>query len=138
MSMKGMVLIEIMAVVFFTLMLIAVIYITPILFSEAARSLALASAEAVAKDIAGLLTMSNAATDRITIHYDCPTDKYLYNIRIEDGIVTVEMLDEEKKTLETKSSVTLVSITNEFEFTETLKIKNIRENHHKEINIEVT
>jgi len=65
------------------------------IFADIVKTAVLFSPEVATRDIAGLITISGAATHKITILYG--TDEAKYNIAIKDRLVTVERLDEEGK-----------------------------------------
>jgi hypothetical protein len=68
----------------------------PRLWKDIAFTALQSSPDVVARDIAGLVTISGAAPHQITIYYKVPTEKYSYNLQISGRNLTVEMLGEEK------------------------------------------
>lgn len=66
------------------------------------QMMALNSAHAVSRDLAGFITISGAATDRITITHQ---PGFKYNVGIADRIVSVELLEGLKDNAVTKSGV---------------------------------
>lgn len=65
----------------------------PEMVSEIASLIAVASAEATARDLGGLITTSGAAIEDATITYMGADEQIVYDVTIEDGIITVKALD---------------------------------------------
>jgi hypothetical protein len=63
-------------------------YIFPLFFGDVFKSIALSSSEVVARDIAGLVSVSGVAPDEIKIEYN-PSTSITYNVTIVDRIVRV-------------------------------------------------
>jgi hypothetical protein len=62
----------------------------------------LISADVVAKDLSGLITVSGVVTNKITIYYS-PSGVVTYNVGIKDRIVNVELLESKDKVKEKSS-----------------------------------
>jgi len=63
-------------------------YIFPLFFGDLFKSIALASAEIVARDIAGFISVSGVAPNEIKITYN-PSETNKYNVEIKERIVKV-------------------------------------------------
>lgn len=119
----------------FTIAMIAatfyiIIYILPLLTSDVANMLSLASAEVVARDIGGLTTISSAAPGSITITYQPLIEDSSYNVKMKDRIVEIEMMRGEKKCTTNiceGQAVTLVDTTEDFNEVNTFTITKSRE-----------
>lgn len=69
------------------------------IITDIANALALATATAASQDLSGLVTISGAAPDEISIRFS-PTDRYSYDLQIKDRLVNVRLIslnDEECK-----------------------------------------
>jgi len=78
------------------------VFILPKFVSAMFQMIALQSAKVVSRDLAGFITISGAATDRITIFYQ-PQAKY--NVGIADRVVIVEALEGLKDIATAKAGV---------------------------------
>lgn len=56
------------------------------------------SSEIIARDLAGLISISGSAPDRITIDYVTSSEKYKYNVKVNDTFVEVSAVDENGQT----------------------------------------
>lgn len=86
------------------ILLIAMIAITlsaiiaiPGWVDDAFRLFALSSAEVVARDLAGIVSISGASPDQITIRYDVEFKGISYNVELKDRMITVVRLEKNKK-----------------------------------------
>jgi hypothetical protein len=61
----------------------------PEIIGDVIDLLALASAEKTARDLGGIITVSAAATDTITIYHSTESEQIFYDIKIEDRIVHI-------------------------------------------------
>lgn len=66
------------------------------IITDIANALALASANGVAQDISGLITLSAAAPNEIFIQFS-PTDKFSYELQIKDRLVNVKLISLEEE-----------------------------------------
>ncbi|MFH8086614.1 MAG: hypothetical protein QW609_02220 [Candidatus Aenigmatarchaeota archaeon] len=80
---------EILLTILFSGIILIVFLLLPSLIIDTIKMLSLASSEVVARDIAGLLSVSGAATGDIEILYDPPGD-VVYELTIDRGLVTVK------------------------------------------------
>jgi len=71
-------------------------YIFPLFFGDLFKSIALSSAEIVARDIAGFISVSAAAPNEIKITYN-PSESNKYNTVIGDRLVQVTLAIENAK-----------------------------------------
>ncbi len=99
------------------LMIIGMLAIVATMFSQVPKEvenlselLTLSSADAVAKDIAGLIVTSASAPESITITYNLP-EETSYTIAIKNNYVTVTAISEDKT--ETASAKIPVDISKE-------------------------
>lgn len=60
---------------------------------------ALASAEVVSRDLAGLISVSGSEPEEITIFYGGISEEVSYDIKLENRKIEVKMLDEEKEVI---------------------------------------
>lgn len=88
------------AFAFVFVLLLAVIL--PKYLSDINKLFSLISADVVAKDLSGLITVSGVAANKITIYYS-PSDVVTYNVDIKDRIVNVELLESKDKVKEKSS-----------------------------------
>ncbi len=65
--------------------------------NDAARLFALTSAEIVTRDLAGLISISGAAPDKIIITYAIEKEGVSYNVDLQDRVITVVRLSEGSK-----------------------------------------
>ena len=63
-------------------------YIYPLFFRDLFKSIALSSAEIVARDLAGFISVSGVAPNEIKIAYN-PSESYKYNVAIGERLVQV-------------------------------------------------
>ena len=81
----------------FTLICVAaaiciIIFALPGMVSSMASLFALGSAEAVSRDVAGLVTISGAAFENATINYKGASESLVYNVLIKDKLVVVDTI----------------------------------------------
>lgn len=69
-----------------------IIFALPEMMSNMASLFALGSAEAVSRDIAGLVTISGAAFEDASITYKGAAESLVYNVLIEDKLVSVDTI----------------------------------------------
>jgi len=77
-------------------MIILILTQIPKIFTEFFNLLALASANVVSRDLAGLISVSAVAPKDITIEYAGASDKITYNVQLEDRTIAVEALQNGK------------------------------------------
>jgi hypothetical protein len=82
-------------------------FIFPLVFGDIFKTISLSSAEIVARDIAGFISVSGVAPNEIKINYN-PSESSKYNMIINDRVVQV-FLDTEK--IKTKEVATAKSAT---------------------------
>ena len=85
------------------------VVIMPKFITTMFNMMAVNSADAVARNLAGFITISGAATDRITINY---ATQSLYTVSIIDRISYVQLLEGLKNTASARSAVTAVCPSN--------------------------
>ena len=62
----------------------------PDLIGDVVTMLSLQSAEKVARDLGGMITVSGAATDSMTIYYQAESEDVSYDIEIKDRMVHIK------------------------------------------------
>lgn len=111
-------------------------YIFPLFFGDMFKSIALTSTDVVARDLAGLVSVSGVAPDQIVIEYN-PSSSIQYNVSIASRIVSIG-LPISKGNLASNLGVTDVStaktaldnltvrmdLENNFEISKTIKSSN--------------
>lgn len=89
-SKKGQaILTETLLIIFLSAAIVVAALQIPRIIKDFIDLMTLASAEATARDLAGLITVSGAATDSATIKYEGEDYDIFYDVRIEDRIVYV-------------------------------------------------
>jgi hypothetical protein len=88
--------IEILTTVVIAAIALMILPIIPEMVSEIASLVAVASAEATARDLGGLITISGAAIEDVTMTYMGADAQIVYDVTIENGIITVKALDADK------------------------------------------
>ncbi len=117
---------EILTTLGIAVLTVSLIFIVPKLLNDFIKMMILAKAEIVARDIAGLITVSGAAPEEIIIHYETPSEDITYNVDIDGRVVNVEMLGEEK-IIEKSSSRSGVDPDTSLKDAKTFTILKIRE-----------
>lgn len=84
---------EVMMYVFVCVAMVIVIFQIPTIIGQISALFALGSAEAVAREVAGLATISGAAFDHATIHYVGSDSSFVYDLSIKDNIVHVYAME---------------------------------------------
>jgi len=69
-----------------------IIFALPGMMSSMASLFALGSAEAVSRDVAGLVTISGAAFEDATITYKGASEALVYNVLIKDKLVSIDTI----------------------------------------------
>jgi len=80
---------EVLTAVVLAAALIFMAYQIPKMIQDIAALLTVASAEATARDLAGLITISGAAQDKATIIYEGASTQIFYDITIKDRMVNI-------------------------------------------------
>jgi hypothetical protein len=81
--------IEILMTILMAAAIVTVAFQIPRMMQDFADLITLASAEATARSLAGLITVSGAAPDSITIIYESEGEDAFYDVKIEDRIVYI-------------------------------------------------
>jgi len=76
------------------LIAILLVSLIPGIFDAIMEEIAFTSSSIVARDIAGLITISSASTGDISITYEAFAEGVCYNVYVEGGVVIVEKLGE--------------------------------------------
>ncbi|MCX6820870.1 MAG: hypothetical protein NT016_02890 [Candidatus Aenigmarchaeota archaeon] len=69
-----------------------IIFALPEMMSSMASLFALGSAEAVSRDVAGLVTISGAAFEDAAITYKGVSESLVYNVQIKDKLVIIDTI----------------------------------------------
>ena len=83
-------LVEILMTVTLSVCLVTVAFKAPQIMGEMADMITLSSAERTALDLGGLITISGAAQDKITIYYENEEETISYDIEIEDRMLNIK------------------------------------------------
>lgn len=119
---------ETFATVFGTVLIAAIVvffffYIYPLFFGDLFKSIALSSAEIVARDIAGFISVSAAAPNEIKITYN-PSESNKYNTVIGDRLVQVTLAIENAKINEKSTAkVAIGDIAEKFDIVNSFEIR---------------
>jgi hypothetical protein len=81
---------EVMTLIFVSVAIMVIALMVPTIIEQMTGLFALGSAEAVARDLGGLITISGAAFERASISYAGADSKIIYTVEIKDGLVGVE------------------------------------------------
>lgn len=106
---------------------IALIPILLNLIQDFFKIFALASPEIVSRDLAGLMTISAAAPNNITLYYKIYAEGISYDFDSHDRKVNVKLLDEDQKMIKEASSIIPIDITSSLENVKEFKIIKTRE-----------
>ena len=107
------------------LMVVMILLIWP-LSQSISKVITTASAELVAKDLAGLTTISAAAPGNISISYEVEAGSINFNVDMKDRVVNVNMLDG-GKAVQTSSSKIAIDIESHLLATKYFMIEKTRE-----------
>jgi hypothetical protein len=81
---------EVMTLIFVSVAILVIALMVPTIIEQMTGLFALGSAEAVARDLGGLITISGAAFERAAISYAGADSKIVYTVEIKDRLVGVE------------------------------------------------
>lgn len=109
----------------------------PGMIADMYAEIALVSAEVVARDLAGFITISGAATDSITIYY-IPSEQHKYDVAIGNRIVDVKLLTVEYGMKGQAIAKTAVDPAASRENVNSFTIKKWRENEQNKYGVEAS
>ncbi len=81
---------DVLMTVILSICVLAVAFKVPEIIDDMSSLLTLSSAERTALDLGGLITISGAAQDRITIYYENEDETISYDITIDDRMIDIK------------------------------------------------
>jgi hypothetical protein len=136
--MEGTIELKVLWMVFLFAIMVILIMMLPNLAEDLFKMIALASADVVSKDLAGLISISGAAPEKIVITYQTPSKEFFYDVKIKDRIVDVKMIGEGKAVISNATARCAVDPEASFKNVQKFVIEKTMENGKNKYKVEAT